>query len=313
MGALTFGESFDCIKNADWHPLIKVIFDGTKIGYYLLCSKYWPLLAPIVQYLIVPKELKDHRKEQSRLTKKKTDRRKSMKPENADLISGMLQEDSAATEEEYHATAATLIAAGGETTATLLSGVTYFLLTNPDCMRRVVDEVRESFGSVSNISYVNVNKLSYLLACLNEAFRMYPPVADAFPRNTSSNTEVICGKAVPPNTVVRMTQYATYRNPANFARPNEFLPERWLDAEENGNKTSEFLKDKRGALQPFHVGPRNCIGQNLAYFEMRLMMALLLWNFDMELLPESEGWMDQKSYLFWEKSDLMVRLTPRVQ
>lgn len=56
-----------------------------------------------------------------------------------------------------------------------------------------------------------------------------------------------------------MTHWATYRSPLNFVRPNEYLPERWL-----GNAPG-FEKDHKNALQPFHVGPRNCIGRKYVF------------------------------------------------
>lgn len=42
---------------------------------------------------------------------------------------------------------------------------------------------------------------------------------------------------------------------------------------------------------------------------MRLLMTRLLWKFDLELLPESKGWIDQKVFLFWDKKALQVKLT----
>lgn len=78
--------------------------------------------------------------------------------------------------------AATLIVAGSETTATLLSGVTYLLLRNPDAMKKATEEVRAAFGSEEDITLTSVSKLTYMLACLNEALRCYPPVAFGMPR-----------------------------------------------------------------------------------------------------------------------------------
>lgn len=43
---------------------------------------------------------------------------------------------------------------------------------------------------------------------------------------------------------------------------------------------------------------------------MRLILASILWNFDMELVSGQENWIDQKIYLVWEKHPLMVKLTP---
>ena len=49
---------------------------------------------------------------------------------------------------------------------------------------------------------------------------------------------------------------------------------------------------------------------SLAYAEMRLIVAKLLWNFDMKLKDDSYDWTDQSSYVLWEKNPLMVTLTP---
>lgn len=43
---------------------------------------------------------------------------------------------------------------------------------------------------------------------------------------------------------------------------------------------------------------------------MRLILARLLWNFDLELMPESRNWNDQKIYTLWEKGAMDVKLTP---
>src|SRR6187402_3700333 len=78
--------------------------------------------------------------------------------------------------DEVCETAVILIAAGSETTASLLSGVTYHLLTNPSVLARLNKEVRSTFKSEAEITAVSVNSLEYELAVLNEALRIYPPV-----------------------------------------------------------------------------------------------------------------------------------------
>lgn len=96
-------------------------------------------------------------------------------------------------------------------------------------------------------------------------------------------------------------------NAANFYRPDAFVPERWLP-ECTTEPTSSFYGDRRGASQPFSVGPRNCLGKSLAYNEMRVILARLLWNFDMELCEESKNWHLQPTYVVWDKSPLMCYL-----
>lgn len=52
---------------------------------------------------------------------------------------------------------------------------------------------------------------------------------------------------------------------------------------------------------------------SLAYAEMRLILAQVLWNFDMELAPESDNWANQKIFSLWQKGPLYVKLTPVVR
>jgi hypothetical protein len=47
---------------------------------------------------------------------------------------------------------------------------------------------------------------------------------------------------------------------------------------------------------------------------MRLILARIIWNFDMKMAPESEGWIDdQKVLFFWDKPPLNVHLIPRFE
>ena len=101
-----------------------------------------------------------------------------------------------------------------------------------------------------------------------------------------------------------MQQYASNRLESNFHRPDEFLPQRWLG-------DAEFANDDRAVMQPSAVGPRNCIGRNLAYAEMRLVLAKVMFNFDLVLDEGKTGqWLDQKVYTLWQKRPLWVRLNP---
>lgn len=49
---------------------------------------------------------------------------------------------------------------------------------------------------------------------------------------------------------------------------------------------------------------------SLAYHEMRLVMAKVLYSFDFELTPESKDWADQETYILWQKKPLMCKLRP---
>ena len=57
-------------------------------------------------------------------------------------------------------------------------------------------------------------------------------------------------------TGVGVHQWATYQSTTNFANPETFAPERWLD-----DPPEVYKNDNKAAMQPFSTGPRNCIGK----------------------------------------------------
>ena len=210
--------------------------------------------------------------------------------------------------EEIVATFEVLMLAGSETTATLLSGVTYQLLKNPEVMKKLVAEIRSSFAHSHEITLARVNDLTYELAVLDEALRIMPPVASALVRLVPPGPgEVVGGHFVLGGTRVGIPSWAASRSPLNFRDPESFVPERWLG-------DARYAEDRREASQPFNIGPRGCIGRNLAYAEMRIVLARVLFEFDLELMESSKSWLEGlRNFTLWEKGPLMVKLKPVIR
>lgn len=78
-----------------------------------------------------------------------------------------------------------------------------------------------------------------------------------------------------------------------------------------------FKGDSRESFQPFSVGPRNCIGKKFAYDSMKLIMARLLWRFDLALegkfaRDHKESWIKgHDSYISWHVPSLDVKARSR--
>jgi cytochrome P450 len=99
-----------------------------------------------------------------------------------------------------------------------------------------------------------------------------------------------------------------YRDPVCFHSTTSFFPERWL-ADEMANPDSPFFNDQRHAFQPFSLGPRSCMGQNLAWAELRLVLAKLLWKFDVQAVQGKElEWEQLRTFLLVEKKPIVVRM-----
>lgn len=112
-------------------------------------------------------------------------------------MSGMLLPKSDTTYQEFEGTTHTIIGAGSETTATTLSSLTYFLLSHSEKLEKLKLEIASKVSSPEDITISSVNSMSYLLACINETFRVNPPISDGFTRVTAS-TEIVCGETLPP-------------------------------------------------------------------------------------------------------------------
>lgn len=139
-------------------------------------------------------------------------------------------------------------------TATLLSGVIYLLLKDPDAIRRLSQEIRDNFQKEDDITFSEIADLPYLNACLKEALRVYPPVPIGTPRVVPAGGKSILGRWVPPETRVAMHHYATYHSEANFTNSDVFVPERWLG-------DPRYADDAQVAHAPFGWGHRDCLGQ----------------------------------------------------
>ncbi|KAK3939376.1 Isotrichodermin C-15 hydroxylase [Diplogelasinospora grovesii] len=305
IGDLAFGESFGCLDNSDYHPWVRAIFQLARAGTIFQTATHWPILLKLLLAL-APKRAMEERQHHIELTKAKLRKRMESGKERPDLVEGLLKkkDEWGLTLDQLQVNSSILIIGGSETTATLLSGVTFFLLTSPETMRKLTEEIRGTFKREEEIDFQSVSQLPYLLACLDEALRMYPPVPIGLPRVVPRGGASICDHYVPEKTIVSIYQWALYHNETHFRDPFTYHPERWLGDE-------QFAGDHRDAFQPFHIGARNCLGRNLAYIEMRLILARVLWNFDMRIADGSRDWLSkQRIFNLWEKGPLNVSLMP---
>lgn len=309
IGYLTFGESFHCLTSSRFHEWVEIFFSIAKNMAFSQAIARFPRVfqAPLKMWAI-PKSIKSDLKTLLRLTIEKVKYRLDAESAVPDFMDKLIDsyKSGKMTFEQLMGNAGVLIGAGSETTATLLAGLTYMLLKNPQALHKLTKEIRETFQRADEITITRVSQCKYLSACIEEALRFYPPSPQPHHRIVPPGGAVINGEYVPEGTAVAIPIYAACRSRRNFSQPNTFIPERWM------GEDPQFQDDKRDASQPFHIGPRNCIGRNLAYVEMKVIIARLVWHFDIENATEGD-WLDQKVYIVWEKSPLWVKLHPVAQ
>ncbi|KAG8164043.1 hypothetical protein KVR01_005961 [Diaporthe batatas] len=301
VGELVFGLSFGCLDKFEYNPWVHSMLEAIKYGASMSAMVYVGSSALVnLFFRFVGSK---HLKQLNKYTNDMVVSRLNLNQERNDLFEGMVKKQAEwkMSFEKLSANAEILVLAGSETTATLLSGCTYLLLTNPDKMEKLKHEVRSSFRSEHEITASSVNNLTYMLANLNEALRLYPPVTSSLIRVVPKGGDRIADLWVPEGTMVECQHWSMNHSAENWADPWEFKPERFLE-DVPGNKME--------ALQAFSVGPRNCIGRNLAYVEMRIILARLIYNFDLRLSEDSQRWIErQRSYALWSRIPLYCYLT----
>lgn len=190
IGDLAFGEPFGGLESAEYHHWVAMVFGFVKVTPFVRLRDAYPIVFQMLKAFLLPRGLMAARQKQIEHAKSTVAKRlrNADAYNRGDFMDSMLRhagEKDGLSVEELEGNANILIIAGSETTATLLSGVTYWLLRTPDVMKKVTDEVRAVMLSEAEITSNNVAaRLPYMMACLEEALRMYPPVPTGFQRRT---------------------------------------------------------------------------------------------------------------------------------
>lgn len=255
IGDLAFGESFDCLKNEKLHPWVSAVIDALQAVVWMSATMQFP---PLDRFLTmcIPKNATKGRNTVLGMSAETVKRRLSKDTDRKDFLSYILQQDAekGMSMEEIHGNAASLVVAGGETSSGSLTGTTYYLLKHPRYYEKLVQEIRESYKTKSDVNIQSVLKLPYFQAVMEESFRIYPPAVNGQPRKIPAEGGTVAGYWIPGGTSVQLNQYPANHSATNFKDPENFVPDRWLGDE-------RYESDQRNVMQPFSVGARNCIGK----------------------------------------------------
>jgi len=191
-------------------------------------------------------------------------RRRTEAIERYDFL-GMLM---AATDKESHEPMAdrlvideamTLVVAGHETTASALNWTWYLLSEHPDAYALMLTEI-DAVTLPPHPSFKDLELLPYTQAVIYEALRLYPPGWILSRRNI--NEDQLSSYTLPAGTDVMLAPYLIQRHPTYWDEPNEFKPERFLNQTKDPRDEWIYI--------PFAAGPRHCVGEHLALYEMML-------------------------------------------
>ena len=205
------------------------------------------------------------------------------------------------TEEQLASHASVFMVAGAETIAIALTATTIFLAQNKRCFDKLKDEVYSAFKDNAEIDGESTARLPYLKAVIEEGLRLFQPIS-GLPR--VSPGETIDGNYIPEGVIVMAETRTMARDPRNFADPDTFKPERWIDERES--------MDRRLTNLAFSPGPRGCIGLQMAHMEMRIVLAKLVFAFDWDLLdPDVDLVRQCRQLVMTQRPPVMVRFHSR--
>ncbi|CAF9920690.1 hypothetical protein IMSHALPRED_004976 [Imshaugia aleurites] len=313
IGDLAFGESFHCLEQSNYHEWVTVMFSQFKTAIMILSMRYLGLEKPV--RMMLPKSLKAKKGIHASSANEKIRRRLAQGAEGTDaqrndFMTYILRynNEKGMSVTEIECTFRFLVVAGSETIGTALTAMMGCLLKNPEMLDRVTQEVRQSFPNASQMTSDAVSKLPYLAAVIEEGLRVCPPVSFGTPRVVPAGGAKVSGYHLQAGTFVSCPGYASNHSALNFPdSPSTFNPERWLSSDSKSLRSGA----PGSPFNPFSIGPRNCLGRNLAYLEMRLILANLLWQFDFEQMDKSYLWEKQKVFMVWQKDPLMVKVKMR--
>ncbi|KIY63303.1 cytochrome P450 monooxygenase [Cylindrobasidium torrendii FP15055 ss-10] len=186
------------------------------------------------------------------------------------LQSGKDDKGNPLGKEELTAEALTLLIAGSDTTSNSTCAIIYYLAREPRAQEKLQKELDEILDE--NVATAEqVKNLSYLDACINEGLRLHSTSSIGLPRISPPGGLTIEGHHFPEGTILSVPSYTIHRDPKIWGEDiEEFRPERWFEQDQ---------ADIQKTFNPFSVGPRACVGRNLAQLELQIIIGSILRHF----------------------------------
>ncbi|NEU73481.1 cytochrome P450 [Hassallia byssoidea VB512170] len=228
------------------------------------------------------------------------ERREQPDPERIDILSMLMSARDEAgksmTDQELRDDLMSLIIAGHETTATAMAWALYWIHHQPEVRQKLLQEL-DTLGD--SLDPMSIFRLPYLTAVCNEALRIAPVVMLTLPRVVQERVELL-GYLLEPSTVVVSSIYLIHRRKDLYPEPEQFKPERFLESQFS---PYEFM--------PFGGGTRRCIGEALAVFEMKLVLATILSHYQLALADNQPERLQRRGFTLAPANRVKMVVTGR--
>ncbi|XP_077983205.1 leukotriene-B4 omega-hydroxylase 3-like [Glandiceps talaboti] len=220
------------------------------------------------------------------------------------LLAAEDEDGKGLTDQEIRDEVDTFMFEGHDTTASGISWCMHHIANNPEHQEKCRQEIDEILDSKSEdvIEWDDLNKLTYLTMCIKESMRLSPPVIFVGRRLTKPLKIPDLDVTFDEGQWVGISFIGLHNNAFLWENPERFDPLRFTP--ENSQSRSPY------AYLPFSAGPRNCIGQNFALNEMKVIMALTLRKFELAV-DESVPARKLSSVVLKSEDGLRVFVKPR--
>ncbi|PVH69841.1 cytochrome P450, partial [Cadophora sp. DSE1049] len=211
------------------------------------------------------------------------------------------------TQAQLNSNANLIIIAGSDTVSTTLTRTFRLLAMQPSILKKLRMEVDECLKG-DELTVDGVKNLPYLNAVVNESLRLFNPVPMGAHAATRPSGVYVDSTFIPGNIQISVPPIALMTDPRYFAKPDEYVPERWLDWHEG-------IKDRR-AFFPFGYGVHSCVGRQLALNELRAVLADVVQRWDMvlgERYDEGEWKAGLRDHAVLQVGGLWVKFVPRAK
>lgn len=270
----SFGQSFGFLEQKGWFPnfreptaaflqpvFIFRFFPFTRMGIAL--GKYMVDYMPHDQALLVRTLQIDM---PARVRQAKADMDAGMKHDRPTIFAELLESDLESKEkgpQRLADEAAAVVGAGTETTSWALTVMTYHLLTKPELLAKLTAELKTVITDPKSLPAWHVlEALPYLGAVIQEGLRLSYGVSSRTARIATEENMIYRGEwnkkpvehVVPKGYAVGMSSAITHHDERSFPSSNEFIPERWLD------ENNQRRKDLERSMLAFSKGSRGCLG-----------------------------------------------------
>ncbi len=171
-----------------------------------------------------------------------------------------------------------LLFAGHETLTSAIASFCLLLAQQGEVLKKVREE-QAKINIEGELTIENLKSMTYLDQVLKEVLRLVPPVGGGF--RDVINTCELGGYLIPKGWGVLYQIGVTHSDQNIYTQPQQFDPDRFNpERGEDQSKTFGYL--------PFGGGIRECLGKEFARLEMKIFAALLIRNYDWELLPDQD-------------------------